>query len=169
MIRRWLVLILVCCTVPGCLETPSFDDEPTLTFVRFSPQTDGTALLELGFTDGDGNVGLDGNGDTNAPFYTDTDENGEPIKVHYNLLGRFEQRVNGLWQAPELALPFAYQIPKVEPTGSSPSQNGTIEVELTTWRLFGSPADSVRFGWTLWDRDLNPSNEASTGPIAVPD
>ena len=98
-----------------------------------------------------------------------SDENGESIKVHYNLLGRFEQRVNGLWQEPELALPFAYQTPKVEPTGSSPSQNGTIEVELTTWRLFGSLADSVRFGWTLWDRDLNPSNEASTGPIAVPD
>jgi len=26
----------------------------------------------------------------------------------------------------------------------------------------------VRFAWTLWDRDLNPSNEAVTEAVAVP-
>ena len=61
-----------------------------------------------------------------------------------------------------------YRVPVAEPTGSSPALDGTIQVELTSWYLTGTDADSVRFSWTLWDRDLNPSNEAASTAVAVP-
>ena len=88
---------------------------------------------------------------------------------HYNLVGRYEEWVDSAWRSPTLLVPYAYRVPVAEPTGSSPALDGTIEVELTSWYLTGTGADSVRFEWTLWDRDLNPSNGASTGSVAVPD
>ena len=63
---------------------------------------------------------------------------------------------------------FRVRVPVAEPTGSSPALDGTIQVELTSWYLTGTDADSVRFSWTLWDRDLNPSNEAASTAVAVP-
>ena len=125
-------------------------------------------MLRLAFTDGDGNVGLRGGSDEQAPFYLEENEDGAEVKVHYNLYGEFEQRVNGVWESPFLFLPYAYQIPWVQPTGSSPAQDGVIEVEMQSWYLLGSNADSVRFGWTLWDRDLNASNQVTTGSLAIP-
>ena len=67
-------------------------------------------------------------------------------------------------------LDCALRLPRARrrPTGSSPALDGTIQVELTSWYLMGTDADSVRFSWTLWDRDLNPSNEAVSTAVAVP-
>lgn len=161
----WVALMLL---ASGCFQEPQFPDEPTLEFLSLEPSTDGQAVLRLAFTDGDGNVGFLGENDEQAPFYLEENENGEDIKVYYNLYGDFEQRVNGEWESPFLFLPFAYKIPWVQPTGSSPAQDGVIEVEMQSWHLLGSGADSVRFGWTLWDRDLNASNQATSGSLAVP-
>ena len=68
----------------------------------------------------------------------------------------------------DILIPYAYRVPVAQPTGSSPALDGTIEVAMTSWYLIGSEADSVRFVWTLWDRDLNPSNTATTPALAVP-
>ena len=145
----------------GCLPDPAFPLEPTLTFQSLATSEDGTATLTLAFTDGDGNVGLT-QADT-LPRFCQTCEH------HYNLVGRYEEWVDSAWRSPTLLVPYAYRVPVAEPTGSSPALDGTIEVELTSWYLTGTGADSVRFEWTLWDRDLNPSNGASTGTVAVPD
>lgn len=145
----------------GCLPDPAFPLEPTLTFKSLSTREDGTATLTLAFTDGDGNVGLT-QADTLPPFC-------QTCEHHYNLVGQYEEWVDSGWRSPTLLVPYAYRVPVAEPTGSSPALDGTIEVELTSWYLTGTGADSVRFQWTLWDRDLNPSNGASTGSLAVPD
>lgn len=161
----WVAVMLL---TSGCFQEPQFPDEPSLEFLSMEPLADGRAVLRLAFTDGDGNVGLRGENDEQAPFYLEENEDGEDVKVYYNLYGDFEQRVNGAWESPFLFLPFAYQIPWVQPTGSSPAQDGVIEVEMPSWYLQGSGADSVRFGWTLWDRDLNASNPVTSGSLAVP-
>lgn len=145
----------------GCLPDPAFPLEPNLTFQSLSTREDGTATLTLAFTDGDGNVGLT-QADTLPPFC-------QTCEHHYNLVGQYEEWVDSVWRSPTLLVPYAYRVPVAEPTGSSPALDGTIEVELTSWYLTGTGADSVRFQWTLWDRDLNPSNGASTGSLAVPD
>lgn len=144
----------------GCLPDPNYPDEPTLAFEQLDPRTDGTAKLILRFTDGDGNVGLT-QADTLPPFCATCEH-------HFNLVGEYQEWGGGEWVVPTLLVPYAYRVPVATPTGSSPALDGTIEVELTSWYLLGTTADSVRFSWTLWDRDLNPSNEAVTEAVAVP-
>ena len=144
----------------GCLPDPSYPLEPTLNFQNFETRSDGTAKLTLGFTDGDGNVGLT-QADTLPPFC-------QSCEHHYNLVGEYQEWKDSTWLTPELLVPYAYRVPVAEPTGSSPALDGTIELELTSWYLFGTTADSVRFGWVLWDRDLNPSNKATSISLPVP-
>lgn len=156
----WAVMGTVLGCGTGCLPDPNYPDEPTLAFEQLDPRSDGTAKLILRFTDGDGNVGLT-QADTLPPFCATCEH-------HFNLVGEYQEWDGGEWVVPTLLVPYAYRVPVATPTGSSPALDGTIEVELTSWYLFGTEADSVRFAWTLWDRDLNPSNEAVTTAVAVP-
>ena len=154
----WAVATMVAWA--GCLPDPNYPVEPTLAFESMVTREDGTATVTLRFTDGDGNVGLT-QADTLPPFCPSCEH-------HFNLVGEYQEWVGDAWEVPALLIPYAYRVPVAEPTGSSPAIDGTIEIELTSWRLIGTVADSVRFSWTLWDRDLNPSNEALTEALAVP-
>ena len=156
----WITGLVVVLTWAGCLPDPAYPDEPTLEVISLIPNDDGTALLTLHFTDGDGNVGLT-QSDTVPPFC--------PLcEHHFNLVGEYQEWDGMSWNTPTLLIPYAYRVPVAQPTGSSPALDGTIEVAMTSWYLIGSEADSVRFVWTLWDRDLNPSNTATTPALAVP-
>ncbi|MDA0939637.1 MAG: hypothetical protein O2990_01420 [Bacteroidetes bacterium] len=164
MVRRRIfpatMVMALCWAWFGCLPDPMYPDEPTLAVERFVTHSDGTATLTLRFTDGDGNVGLT-QADTLPPFCATCEH-------HFNLVGEYQEWENETWNVPNLLVPFAYRVPVAEPTGSSPALDGTIDLALTSWHLVGTSADSVRFTWTLWDRDLNPSNEAVTDALAVP-
>jgi|SaaInl25SG_5_DNA_1037380.scaffolds.fasta_scaffold00014_14 hypothetical protein len=155
-----IVVVAVNLTLVGCLPDPMYPDEPALAAESLVPHSDGTATLTLRFTDGDGNVGLT-QADTLPPFCATCDH-------HFNLVGEYQEWLNDTWNTPNLLVPYSYRVPVAEPTGSSPALDGTIELALTSWYLFGTTADSVRFTWTLWDRDLNPSNKAVTDALAVP-
>ena len=144
----------------ACLPERQYADEPTLAFESFEPRNDGTATMTLRFTDGDGNVGLT-QADTLPPFCP-------TCLHHHNLIGEYQEWRDSAWHVPELIVPYAYRVPVAEPTGSSPALEGTIAIELTSWFVMGNDADSVRFSWTLWDRDLNPSNTAMSDAVATP-
>ena len=160
MSTRHIILGLATLGLASCLPETQYEDEPTLAFERFETRPDGTATMVLAFTDGDGNVGLT-QADTLPPFC-------QTCEHHYNLVGEYQEWKDTAWRVPSLIVPFAYRVPVAEPTGSSPALDGTLEVALTSWYLTGTDADSVRFSWTLWDRDLNPSNEAVSAAVAVP-
>ena len=87
---------------------------------------------------------------------------------HFNLVAEYQEWNGEAWDTPELLIPYAYRVPVATPTGSSPALDGTLELAMPSWHLWGTEADSVRFLWTLWDRDLNPSNVASTPGLPVP-
>jgi hypothetical protein len=144
----------------GCLPQPVFPDEPSLAFVSFDVGPAGDATLVLAFTDGDGNVGL-AQADTLPPFCA-------ACEHHFNLVGTYQEWSSEGWVTPTLLVPYSYRVPQAQPTGSSPALDGEIALALNTWYLAGSNADSVRFGWVLWDRDLNPSNQVWTPGLATP-
>ncbi len=160
MVQRAILVVALVWAFFGCLPDPMYPDEPTLEVEALVPNSDGTALLTLRFTDGDGNVGLT-QADTLPPFCA-------TCPHHFNLVGVYQEWNDGVWVTPTLLVPYSYRVPVVEPTGSSPALDGTIELLLTSWYLTGTASDSVRFAWVLWDRDLNPSNEARTEALAIP-
>lgn len=147
----------------GCLPDPAFPDEPTLVFVALEEMGEGRNLV-LHFTDGDGNVGL-GQSDTLAPFCPTCEH-------HQNLKCEYEELRDGEWTLiplnPEAGqVPFYYRVHRVEPSGTDPAQNGTIEVEMSTWYL-PTVHDTLRFRIVLEDRDLNVSNEVITPAFVKP-
>lgn len=151
----------------GCLPDPAFPEEPVLSFVAFEPlpgNADGRNLV-LHFTDGDGNVGL-GQNDTIAPHFCTT------CPHHQNLRCEYEELQNGEWTHipldPEAGqVPYYYRVHWVEPSGTAPAQEGTIEVEMSSWYL-PTPHDTLRFRILLEDRDLNASNEVMTPAFVKP-
>jgi hypothetical protein len=148
----------------ACLPDPSFPDEPVLSYVGFDPEGESGRRLILHFTDGDGNVGLDQN-DTLPPFCTSCEH-------HQNLKCEYDELRNGEWThiplIPEAGqVPFYYRVHRVSPSGTDPSQNGTIEVDMSTWYL-PTAHDTLRFRVTLEDRDLNRSNEVITPSFVKP-
>jgi hypothetical protein len=164
---RWTAAgVVATVAMMGCLPDPAFPDEPALTFValeELAGVADGRNLV-LHFTDGDGNVGL-AQSDTLAPFCPTCDH-------HQNLKCEYDELRNGEWTHiplnPEAGqVPFYYRVHRVEPSGTDPAQNGTIEVEMATWYL-PTAYDTLRFRITLEDRDLNLSNEVVTPAFVKP-
>ncbi|HBP46008.1 MAG TPA: hypothetical protein DD635_08890 [Flavobacteriales bacterium] len=148
----------------GCLPEPSFPDEPAIEFQSFDLSASGGRELVIGFTDGDGNVGL-AQADTLEPFCP-------TCEYHQNLKCEYQEWRDTAWVEIGLnpdagQIPFYYRVPPVAPTGQNPAQSGTISIEMNSWFL-NSPYDSMRFRITLYDRDLNASNEAYTPATPKP-
>ena len=148
----------------GCLPEPSFPDQPAIEFQSFDLSASGGRELVIGFTDGDGNVGL-GQADTLAPFCPTCEH-------HQNLKCEYQEWRDTAWVEIGLnpdagQIPFYYRVPPVAPTGQNPAQNGTISIDMNSWFL-NSPYDSMRLRITLYDRDLNASNEAYTPATPKP-
>ncbi|MFZ8835859.1 MAG: hypothetical protein ACO3MV_01600 [Flavobacteriales bacterium] len=148
----------------GCLPEPSFPDEPLIEFQSFELTSNGGRELVIQFSDGDGNVGL-GQSDTLPPFCPS-------CEFHQNLKCEYQEWRDEQWVEITLnpdagQIPFYYRVPPAVPTGQNQSQNGTIAVAMNSWYL-NSAYDSVRFRITLYDRDLNASNEAYTLPVLKP-
>lgn len=148
----------------ACLPEPNYPDEPSIEFRSFESLPSGGRELIIGFTDGDGDVGL-AQGDTVPPFCSS-------CAYHQNLHCEYQEWQNGEWVEISLdpsagQIPFYYRVPPAEPTGQNPALNGTIAVNMPAWHL-SSPFDSVRFRITLYDRSLNASNEVFTHAVLKP-
>jgi len=93
-------------------------------------------------------------------------------EYHQNLKCEYQEFQDGEWIEIELnpdagQIPFYYRVPPAAPTGQNPSQNGTIAIDMNSWYL-NSEYDSIRFRITLYDRDLNASNDVFTYAVAKP-
>jgi len=162
--RRLLGIGGACAALVGCLPEPSFPDEPAITFQSFELTPGNGRELVIGFSDGDGNVGL-AQGDTLPPFCASCEH-------HQNLKFEYQELRNGEWTEITLnpdagQIPFYYRVPPAAPTGQNQAQNGTIAIDMNSWYLT-SNYDTLRFRITLYDRDLNASNEVYTNPVTKP-
>ena len=149
----------------SCLPEPNLPDNPLIEFHSFELGASGGRELIIGFTDGDGDVGL-AQWDTLSPDFCAV------CPYHYNLQCEYQEWQNGEWVEinldPEAAqIPFYYRVPPAVPTGDNPALNDTIAIDMNSWSLV-SPFDSLRFRITLFDRSLNESNEAFTNVVVKP-
>jgi hypothetical protein len=148
----------------GCLEKEAFPDEPRLTSARLDVVGTGAKMV-LGFTDGDGNFGLE-EGDTTGLF--------DPCIRRWNLYAEYYEKQNGQWvwiqinpcdgPFPDGDVAFYYVVPWAKPTGQDQTQQGEVSIDMPFWNL-PSEFDTVLFKVKIVDRDMNESNVLEIGPI----
>ena len=159
--RKLSLLIFIIVVVFSCKKKDEYPKEPVITFkniflIRDTDGIDKNALIQLEFTDGDGDVGLS-NTDINAPFDT--------ASVFYNnlFIDYYEMR-NGTFYKLELDPPLHARVPVLNTSTGKQPLKGTIEI--TTLVNFLSPYDTIKFEFLLADRSLNLSNKVFS-PIIV--
>ena len=147
----------------GCMKTEEFPPEPHLEYLSFTNDPN-DAVMRFNFTDGDGNVGLDSK-DTLAPF----DPVNDPVNVyHWNLWIKYYEKIDGEWVEIPLDPNSTYsRIPRLDPEGQNKALEGEVIIDMTGWFPL-TPADTVRYGVILVDRDLNQSKEAMSEEIYPP-
>ena len=164
--KQWIIsgLLLACLTLTGCPDPVTYPEYPIISFNGFYAAGD-VGYITIGFTDGDGDVGLD-DSMTSPPFDTSS--------VYHNNLWIQYWEYNDLAQQWEPGLDlfgdtvvFEYRIPNITPTGKNKALKGTIEVRIEpNYRNENSPyKDSIRYRICLADRNLNKSDWIDTPPI----
>ncbi len=161
--KRALILFGISFLLGSCLERENFPDEPRLTSGRLDIAGTGATMV-LGFTDGDGNFGLE-EGDTTGLF--------DPCLRRWNLYAEYYEKQNGQWvwlpidpcngPAPDPDVAFYYVVPWAKPTGQDQTQEGEIRIDMPIWNL-PSDHDTVLFKVKIVDRDMNESNVVEVGP-----
>ena len=112
-----IALIGALLPLAGCLPEPNFPDEPIIEFQSFDLSAGGGRELVIGFSDGDGNVGL-AQADTLAPFCP-------TCEFHQNLKCEYQEWRDTAWVEIELnpvagQIPFYYRVPSRCAHGSKP-------------------------------------------------
>jgi hypothetical protein len=149
-----IATILVVFFAAACQKQDTFPVEPVLTFKSLVAVGD-SAILNMAFTDGDGDVGLD-QGDTLEPYL-------------YNCFLEYQEKQGKEFKTIVLPIPFNFRIPKLNPSGKAKPILGNIRVVLTpTFYNPFSATDSVKFRVYITDRALNKSNVITTSPLAKP-
>ncbi len=148
----------------GCIEHEVLSPIPAIQSIQFQPIGNNAKML-VEFTDGDGNFGLEQE-DSTGIF-------SECINS-FNFFAEYYELRNGNWvqikidpcddPTPDPDVPFYYKIPWAKPTGQDQTQQGTIEISLSSWRI-ESDFDTVKFLVHIVDRDIQKSNTVEVGPI----
>ena len=165
-----VVLLLTLC-VYACKKYEDYPPEPTIEFLDFTVLRDAQGIdqrgvIRFGFTDGDGNIGLNRN-DTTAPY-------------DYNLFIRYFEKKNGSFEEVFLITPryindstvvydtasFNGRIPPLTPAGKNKAISGEIQDTVFVNNPL-SNFDTIKFELYIRDRDLNNSNVISTPAIVI--
>jgi len=143
-------LLAVAFTMVSCIERQEFPLEPVIEFKNFNiTQVNGTETggIELSFTDGDGDIGLEA-ADTLFPFQQSGD-------YYYNfLMNIYKKQGNDT-----LLLPYNLRIPPINPDDYEQNLKGEmyIEIQLDIVRTI-LPDNKFQFEAFIYDRQLHKSN-----------
>jgi hypothetical protein len=163
-----ILLLLLTYSITGCLKQEVFPVEPQITFNGFTKIQDSTGIdnrgvIEIGYTDGDGDIGL-ADSDTVPPY-------------DYNLFMTYFEKQNGLFKQVEIVyfndstnqfdtLNMNARIPMLTPEGRHKAIKGIIQDTIFINNPLSSH-DTIRFDIYIKDRALNVSNTVSTPEIIV--
>jgi hypothetical protein len=146
----------------GCVKQEHYPDEPQIEFLGFYTVFDTgqyavKGILNISFTDGNGDIGLNTN-DTYPPFDT-----GSPY--YYNYIITYFEKQQGVFVPIDLDPPFSYRIPVLNREFPGKPIKGMISdtLELNPYPLF----DTIKLEAYIYDRTLNKSNVISTPEIIL--
>lgn len=119
------------------------------------------AELSLYLIDGDGNIGFNV-GDTNPPFDTAS-------LYYHNLFVEMYWIDSGKVKPVQLAEPFYYRTPFLEPLGQNKTLKCTVKVDMDFLYSTQLPIqwDSVKFDFFMYDRAQNRSNTGTTDVVLL--
>lgn len=159
------VLILLIISGSSCKKKEHYPPEPIIEFLSFtniqnSLGIDDKGILKIGFTDGDGDIGLKQE-DTVYPY----DRSGP---FYYNFFLKYYEKQKGIYKEViiDSNLTFNSRLPYLEPNKDNPNIKGEIEIEI----FINNPLsvyDTIRFDVSICDRKLNVSNIVTTPDIIV--
>ncbi len=168
--KNWIWVLIILLFASSCKKYEEFPPEPEIEFLDFVilrdlQGIDQRGVLRIGYTDGDGNIGLY-DYDTVAPY-------------DYNLFIKYFELQNGVFKEIFLITPthiddtvvydtatFNGRIPILTPVGKNKAIRGEIEDTL----FINNPLsnfDTIKFEAYIVDRDLNKSNTIETPPIII--
>jgi len=159
----WIVAVVITAFAGGCTKHESYPVEPHIDFYSFTKipnnyKVDDKGILNISFTDGDGDIGFD-QGDTLPPY-----NYGSPY--YYNCYIDYFEKRNGKFEKIDLQITNNARIPKVNADLPQRGIRGNIEVELFINNVL-SPYDTIKFSVYIIDRALHKSNTIETPEIVI--
>ncbi len=152
-------LLLGSVFLTACPDPPSYPERPIIEFSSFTVDASdpNVAYLSIGFTDGDGDIGLT-EGMVDPPFDTSS-------VYHFNMFAEYltYNSATDSWDYVLVPGPggtldtvvWRFRVPYITPEGKNKALKGTIQVKLTDWAE--SPTDSIKYRIKLLDRAHNES------------
>lgn len=162
-LQKYGLFLIILLIIAGCKKFETYPPEPIIKFISLtkipnSSGIDDKGILKIGFTDGDGDIGL-GQGDTLSPYNPGSE-------YYYNFYIFFYEKQNGQYVKFQASTPVHSRIPPIESEVSDRGIKGEIEIELEINNFF-SPYDTIQFEAYIYDRALNKSNVIRTPDIKI--
>jgi hypothetical protein len=155
-----LALIALPVLFAGCKKSDQYPIEPAITFkslttVKDAQGYDAEGILQISFTDGDGDIGLEAS-DTFPPYVGEYSDN-----VH----ALFYQKVNGVW-TPLTQYDDKGKVPVITPEGNHKAIRGDIRKDHVGFP-FHVTNMHIRFDVYIYDRALHKSNVITTPELII--
>jgi hypothetical protein len=156
-----LMVLFIGIGLGSCLEEASYPDEPFIFFKSLEPQPNSDeALLVIGFTDGDGDIGLS---EADLPAMAEIDS----IYLNNVFIEYYEKTGDDWIHLPPL-VPYYYRVPRISPSGQNPALRGEIRIDMLAYFNPFTENDSFRYEIKVVDRALNYSNLVVTPSFGKP-
>ena len=168
--KRFAYLLAVAFLLCSCQETIEYPIEPQITYQGFTYLLDddsvpsGQGILSIGYTDGDGDLGLDDT-DNEYPF-------GPKDPYYYNLIidylkwdgAQFVETPLVFWNQQDQCydtISFSARFKRLTDSEEPKAISGTIDYTIDYLNPL-SPHDSIKFRVCIVDRALHISNSIET-------
>ncbi len=159
--NKIILLITLLLFLISCMKKDKFPNQPEIKFkdiflIKDNNGVITNAMLQIEFTDGDGDIGLSSN-ETQPPF--------DSLSIYYNnFFINYYEKQNGNFVKLNLNPPLHARIPVINTSNFSQPLKGTIEI--ITLVNFLSIYDTIYYECQIADRALNLSNIVKS-PIII--
>ena len=145
----------------SCEKKENYSIIPAITYKSLVENSDGSATLQVSFTDGDGDIGYN---TTNPPvdFFVEI--------LQRDSVGQYQPIIDQLLNDPVMGdtAYVPYNVPYITPSGSDKELSGQIQVVMTSGSWYFAANTYMEFKVWLVDRAGHISNKILTPPIISP-